>query len=208
MKHEPLVHTFILKAKEGVKKLHNLILDLLDVSKIESGQLQLNHKELNLDELVDDCIQDAQMNTTSHTIIRAGEPSDKIIRGDRDRLEQVLINLISNAIKYSPAATNIIVETLSTADDITVTVQDQGMGIAGSEHKKIFGRFYRAKDSNTVISGFGLGLYICSQIIKRHKGKIGVVSQEGKGSTFYFTLPLLTIPAENNSVTDTSNNRS
>ena len=207
MKHETLVHTFIIKAKDGVQKLHNLILDLLDVSKIESGQLQLNHKELDIDELVDDCIQDAQMNTTSHTIIRVGRPSNKIVLGDKDRLEQVLINLISNAIKYSPAATSITVATIASANEVTVTVQDHGIGIADSEHKKIFGRFYRAKDSNTVISGFGLGLYICSQIIKRHRGKIGVTSEEGKGSTFYFTLPLSASSSENISVTDTSNNQ-
>ncbi len=190
MKHEPLVHSFILKSKEGVKKLHNLILDLLDVSKIESGQLQLNHKELAIDELVDECIQDAQMNTTTHKITKAGTPSGLIILGDRDRLEQVLINLISNAIKYSPAETNVVVETTKTGNEVTVTVKDQGIGIADTEHTKIFGRFYRAKDSNAVISGFGLGLYICSQIIKRHGGKIGVHSEEGKGSTFFFTLPL------------------
>jgi signal transduction histidine kinase len=200
MKHEPLVHTFILKAKDGVKKLHNLILDLLDVSKIESGQLQLNHKELAVDELVDDCIQDAQMNSTSHTILREGKRSKKVILGDRDRLEQVLINLISNAVKYSPAGTNIIVQTISTENEISVTVTDHGIGIADSEHKKIFGRFYRAKDSNTVISGFGLGLYICSQIIKRHKGKIGVDSEEGKGSTFYFTLPLSEVGGQRSEV--------
>jgi signal transduction histidine kinase len=190
MKHEPLVHTFILKSKEGVKKLHNLILDLLDVSKIESGQLQLNHKEVLIDELVDECVQDAQMNSTTHRIIKTGEPSNLIILGDRDRLEQVLINLISNAIKYSPAQTHINVGVRKSGRDVRVTVEDQGIGIADTEHKKIFGRFYRAKDSNAVISGFGLGLYICSQIIKRHGGKIGVNSTEGKGSTFYFTLPL------------------
>ncbi|MGV3685398.1 MAG: ATP-binding protein [Daejeonella sp.] len=190
MKHEPLVHTFILKSKEGVKKLHNLILDLLDVSKIESGQLQLNHKELAIDELVDECIQDAQMSTTTHTITKIGGASGVITLGDRDRLEQVLINLISNAIKYSPAGTHIFVETTKTPAEVKVTVRDEGIGIADTEHKKIFGRFYRAKDSNAVISGFGLGLYICSQIIKRHGGKIGVDSEEGKGSTFYFTLPL------------------
>ncbi|SKB51723.1 ATP-binding protein [Daejeonella lutea] len=190
MKHEPLVHTFILKSKDGVKKLHNLILDLLDVSKIESGQLQLNHKDLSIDDLIDECIQDAQMNIVNHTILREGTKCDKIIHGDRDRLEQVLINLLSNAAKYSPNGTSIAVKTVTSDNDITVSVTDSGIGIAGSEHKKIFGRFYRAKDSNSVISGFGLGLYICSQIIKRHKGKIGVDSQEGKGSTFYFTLPL------------------
>ncbi len=88
---------------------------------------------------------------------------------------------------------------------MTVTVRDQGIGIPPTEHKKIFGRFYRAKDNNTVISGFGLGLYICSQIIKRHNGKIGVVSEEGEGSTFYFTLPVISANVEKALVTALSN---
>ncbi len=205
MKHEPLPHTFILKAKDGVNKLHNLILDLLDVSKIESGQLEINHKEVLIDDLVDECIQDARMNTPTHTLIKNTLPTGKIVLGDRDRLEQVIINLISNAAKYSPPATDIIVETTSTENDITVSVKDEGIGIEQTEHKKIFGRFYRAKDNNAVISGFGLGLYICSEIIKRHKGKIGVISAEGKGSTFYFTLPLFSASPEKALVTDISN---
>ncbi|MHB1179347.1 MAG: ATP-binding protein [Daejeonella sp.] len=196
MKHDPLPQTFILKARDGVNKLHNLILDLLDVSKIESGQLQLNHTEVAIDELVDDCIQDARMNISTHALVKIGLPSGKMVLGDRDRLEQVIINLISNAAKYSPSGTDIILETVSTENDVTVRVRDEGIGIPGTEHKKIFGRFYRAKDNNTVISGFGLGLYICSQIIKRHKGKIGVASEEDQGATFYFTLPVISAISE------------
>lgn len=205
MKHEPLQHTFILKARDGVDKLHSLILDLLDVSKIESGQLQLSHKEVPIDDLVNECIQDARMNTPTHTLIQNGKPSGKVVLGDRDRLEQVIINLISNAAKYSSPGTDIIVETTSTENDVTVTVRDQGIGIPSTEHKKIFGRFYRAKDNNTVISGFGLGLYICSQIIKRHQGKIGVVSESNQGSTFYFTLPVIPSASEKAFVTPVSN---
>lgn len=206
MKHEPLVQTFILKSKDGVNKLHNLILDLLDVSKIESGQLQLNHKEVQIDDLVDECIADAQMNTSTHTIIRSGEPSGSLVLGDKDRLEQVLINLMSNAVKYSPPGTDILIYTEHTDDRITVKVKDQGIGIPETEHQQIFGRFYRAKDSNAVISGFGLGLYICSQIIKRHKGEIGVDSVEGLGSTFYFSLPLIQ-QSVHEAVTDKSQNQ-
>jgi signal transduction histidine kinase len=180
--------SFIQKARGGVNKLQSLILDLLDVSKIESGQLQLEMKEFNIDELIDECILDAQ-NTSRHTITREGKPANLLIFADRDRLEQVIINLISNGIKYSSEGNNIIVQTKSTSSDLTVSIRDFGIGIPESEHKKIFERFYRAKDNNTVISGFGLGLYICAQIIKRHNGKIWVESK-GDGSTFYFKLPL------------------
>lgn len=183
--------TFIEKARNGVHKLQNLILDLLDVSKIESGQLQLDIKEFNIEELIDDCIRDAQ-NTSRHIIIREGKPTNQLIYADKDRLEQVIINLISNGIKYSSEGKNIIVETKGTGSELTVSVRDFGIGIPESEHKKIFERFYRAKDNNTVISGFGLGLYICSQIVKRHNGKIWVESMVD-GSVFYFKLPITRI---------------
>lgn len=185
---EETKRSFIQKARTGVNKLQSLILDLLDVSKIESGQLQLDMKEFNLDELIDECIRDAQ-NTSRHTIIREGKPANRFIFADRDRLEQVIINLISNGIKYSSEGKSIIVKTITQGSELIVSIRDFGIGIPESEHKKIFERFYRAKDNNTVISGFGLGLYICSQIIKRHNGKIWVESEED-GSTFYFKLPL------------------
>ena len=190
MKHDKLSETFINKAKEGVNKLHNLILDLLDVSKIESGQLQLNERKLDLNELVDECIQDQQMSFTSHKIIRSGSTEASMVLGDKDRLEQVVINLISNAIKYSPDETRIHVETSNSNGFVTVSVTDFGIGILESEHKKIFGRFYRSREGNAVTSGFGLGLYICAQIIKRHNGSIGVESTEGKGSRFFFQVPM------------------
>jgi signal transduction histidine kinase len=190
MDHEQQTKSFVIKARDGVNKLQSLILDLLDVSKIQSGQLQLNLKEIDIEKLIDDSIHDAQMNASRHNISRDGHPTNAVVVADKDRLEQVIINLISNAAKYSPEGKDIIVRTQKNNSKILVSVQDSGIGIAKSEHKKIFERFYRANGSNSVISGFGLGLYICCQIIQRHKGKIWVESEEGKGSTFYFELPL------------------
>lgn len=190
MQLEPPLSTFIFKAKDGVDKLQNLITDLLDVSKIEAGQLQLNEKEVDVDILVDECISEATMNSFTHKIRREGELLKKVVIGDKDRLEQVINNFISNAIKYSPGADEIIVSARDSDKGIVVTVTDFGIGIPASEQEKVFERFYRASEINAVISGFGLGLYICSQIIKRHGGKIGVNSVEGKGSSFYFYLPL------------------
>jgi signal transduction histidine kinase len=182
--------TFVLKARDSVIKLQNLILDLLDVTKIQSGQLELEFKEFNIDELIDECIQDAQLNTSIHTIVRGGEPSNQITFADRHRIEQVMINLLSNAIKYSQEGGNIIVQTKKVGLEVVVSVKDFGIGIPKSEHEKIFDRFYRGQRNNFGISGFGLGLYICSQIIKRHHGRIWIESEEEIGSTFYFELPV------------------
>lgn len=181
--------TYVQKAEDNVNKLQKLILDLLDVSKIQAGQLQLEIKKFNIDELINDCINDMQMTNTKHTITRIGTAMGQMVYADRHRIEQVLINFLSNAIKYSPVATEIIVETKRSDSAVIVKVQDAGIGIPAADHSKIFDRFYRVPGDAMGISGFGLGLYICSQIIKRHKGKVWVESKEGKGSSFYFSLP-------------------
>ena len=191
MDHEQTIKSFILKAKDGVNKLHSLILDLLDVSKIQSGQLQLNLREIELEKLIEECTNDAQMNTSRHIIVRNFETENTIVLADKDRLEQVVINLLSNAIKYSPEGKDIIVQTKFVNADVRVSIKDSGIGIAKSEHRKIFERFYRATGDNSVVSGFGLGLYICSQIIERHMGNIWVDSEKGAGSTFYFQIPIV-----------------
>jgi signal transduction histidine kinase len=183
--------TYVHKAQESMNRLQNLVFDLLDVSKISSGQLQLEIKEFNISELIMDCIHDMQLTTTKHTIIKEGASSNVIISADRNRVEQVIINLLSNAIKYSPDEKEIIVTSKKSDSEIIVAVKDFGVGIPKSEHKKIFERFYRATGREFGISGFGLGLYICHEIIKRHGGRIWVESEEGKGSTFYFALPII-----------------
>jgi signal transduction histidine kinase len=183
--------TYVEKAQENVSKLQNLIFDLLDVSKISSGQLQLEIREFNIDELVNECNQNAQLSTNTHKITRKGELTNGIISADRDRIEQVIVNLLSNAIKYSPQGKEIIVSSQKYDSEVMIAVQDFGVGIPKSEAKKVFERFYRATGRQFGISGFGLGLYICNEIVKRHGGRIWVESDLGKGSTFFFTLPIL-----------------
>jgi signal transduction histidine kinase len=181
---------FVQKALNSINKLQRLIYDLLDVSKIQAGQLQLDIKEFDIDELIDDCIHEAQISTATHSIFREGELINTFISADKNRIEQVIINLLSNAIKYSPKGEKIIVHTSRTNSKLVVSIQDFGVGLPISEHKKIFDRFYRSKEKESGASGFGLGLYICSEIIKRHKGRIWVDSRQGNGSTFYFELPV------------------
>jgi len=177
------------KALESTHKLENLIKDLLDVSKIQSGQLQLNITRFNIDELIDETIASIRMVAPTHTITREGPHQAQMIYADREKIEQVLINLLSNAVKYSAPESNVIVSSKKNGEEIIVTIRDHGIGIPEDELTEIFGRFYRTKNSSVHIAGLGLGLYICRDIILRHKGKIWA-EKETKGSSFYFALPI------------------
>ena len=112
------------------------------------------------------------------------------IAGDPHRLEQVMINLVSNAAKYSPPGSTITISTEIKGKKVIVAISDQGIGIPKRNLERIFDKYYQIQHQ-TSSNGFGLGLYITREIIRKHKGKIWVESQEGKGSTFYFTLPII-----------------
>ena len=178
---------YVQKALDNVNKLQQLIYDLLDVSKIQSGQLHLNITSFDMDQLIDETIASFQMVSTSHKIIRTGGSLNQVISADRQRIEQVLMNLLSNAIKYSPGKDKVIVHTERNNGKLVIKVEDFGAGIEKGEHDRIFERFYRTKNNSILISGFGLGLYICRDIMKRHNGKIWVESEAGHTS-FYFSL--------------------
>jgi signal transduction histidine kinase len=178
------------KALESTHKLEKLIKDLLDVSKIQSGQLQLSMQQFDMDELLDETIASLQMVAPTHTITRE-DHKGQMIYADREKIEQVLINLLSNAVKYSAPETNVAVSTQNNGSELIIKIRDQGIGIPEDELNEIFGRFYRTKNSSVHISGLGLGLYICRDIVLRHKGKIWV-EKETKGSSFYFSLPIET----------------
>jgi signal transduction histidine kinase len=186
---------YIEKTIENVNKLLQLILDLLDVSKIQSGQLELDISEFNVDTLIDETLASYQIVSPNHKIIREGIPIEQTVVADKQRIEQVLINLLSNAVKYSPDEHTVIVNTSKTNSELTISIKDFGIGIPKEEQIKVFERFYRRKDLSNHISGFGLGLYICQDIIKRHHGKIWIES-DGKGAVFYFSLPLKPVLAE------------
>lgn len=173
-----------------IDRLTLLISDLLDVSKIEAGKLQFHITNFKLNELITEIVDEMQRTTLNHTIIERLD-SDIEITGDRDRISQVLINFLSNAIKYSPQNQKIIVKTNKQKNNIKISVQDFGIGILQKEHKKIFERFFRSESTDkSSYPGLGLGLYICSEIIQRHHGSIGVTSRKNHGSTFFFSLPI------------------
>lgn len=180
---------FLDNINNQLNKLNDLISNLLDVSKIEEGRLIFQEKPFLIDNLVQKIVVDFQYITSSHVIEKQGS-SKAIVTGDEDRIGQVLINLISNGIKYSPQGTHVIVSVKDNKQTVVISVEDFGEGIPKEDKEKIFTRFFRSdKHEASRISGFGLGLYISKEIVRSHKGKIEVESKEGKGSTFHVTLP-------------------
>ena len=180
---------FVQKSLESVLKLERLIGDLLDVSKIQSGQLQLNLKEFDMEQLLNETLDSMQMILSNHKIVRQFQLHGEVVFADRQRIEQVLINLLSNAAKYSPGGERIIVSSKRVGFKLLIQIRDYGLGVEASEMPQIFERFYRIRSSSENISGFGLGLYICRDIIRRHHGEIWV-EREQKGSSFFISLPL------------------
>jgi PAS domain S-box-containing protein len=169
--------------------LTSLISDLLDVSKIKSGNLVLNKQDFEITEMISEVASQIQHVNPDHNIIFSG--SVATVFADRERISQVLINLLTNAVKYSPNSKEIIIKNFIEDDHVVVSVHDSGIGINKTDQEKIFERFYRVegKDEKTY-PGFGIGLFISSEIIQRHDGEIGVNSEPGKGSVFYFSIPV------------------
>jgi two-component system, chemotaxis family, CheB/CheR fusion protein len=174
-----------------VLRLSRLITEMLDLSKIELAKLTLQKKVLNLNLLVAETIQDINYTNNTHTILLTEETNVNIF-ADKDRIGQVIINFITNAIKYSPKQTTIEVKIYAAENNaVAVSVKDEGIGIEKNDQHKIFERFYRAGgEMEKTYGGFGIGLFIASEIIQRHKGSIAVESEKGKGSTFIFMLPV------------------
>ncbi len=181
---------FIKKTRAQVDKLSGLISDLLDVTKIETGRLPLKFSTFDLVELLREVIELLANNNPSYEI-ETDFPLDSFpVFADRLRLEQVIVNLITNAIRYSPKSNRIIVTMQSEGKKVSVSVQDFGIGIQAEHLKRIFNRFYRVDDLASHMSGLGIGLFISKEIINRHKGRLDVVSQPGQGSTFTFEIPV------------------
>jgi PAS domain S-box-containing protein len=178
------------KASQQVLKLTSLVNDLLDISKIEAGKLRFSLTEFDLHQVVIESIELIQHGAEKHEITFKTNVDQCTLIGDGRRIEQVVINLLTNAIKYSPGASKVDVELKAGESDVLISVKDFGSGIPEGQVKNIFTRFYRIDEATQNISGLGIGLYLAKEIISRHKGRIWVESQLGKGSVFYFSLPL------------------
>ncbi len=185
---ESLAHS-LTKMDAQLNKLTLLIKDLLNVSRIELGRLDFQEDLFDLNEIVKETVEQVQPTTSKHRLRIEGK-IDQPVRGDKDRIGQVLTNLLTNAIKYSPHADMIIVRVTAAQDDAVVSVQDFGIGIEKEHLHHIFDRFYRVSDpEEKTYPGLGIGLYIAHEIIKRHGGALAVESEKGQGSVFSFTLP-------------------
>lgn len=183
------IKVLVQKSSIHIKQLENLIANLLDVTMINSGKLGYNIEEFNFDEIIRESIESVQHISLRHQIIlETSEPV--LLKGDKFRMEQVLNNLLINAIKYSPNADQIVVNQKVLAGSIVVSIQDFGIGIAVKDVDHLFDRYYRVDKTAIYFNGLGLGLFISAEIIKRHNGKFWIESELGKGSTFYFSLPL------------------
>ncbi len=173
-------------------KLARLVDELLDVSRIESGRLELRLGDVDLPELLAEVMRRHQLMATKHELRLHYEPELKLaVHGDRDHLEQVMNNLIGNAMKYSPEGGPIDV-TVRRSDEqgVEFSVSDHGIGIRAAELERVFGLFYRSPDrSARDVGGMGLGLYITKEIVDRHDGRIWADSEVGKGTTFHVVLP-------------------
>lgn len=180
---------YLSKMTNQIDRLTQLMASFVNVYKIQNGKLALHKKNFLIEELISSTVSDFQYTTKSDIVLHDAK-TKAFVHADREKIAQVLINLISNAIKYSPNADKVVVTTTQDPQKVTISVQDFGLGIPKEEQRKIFERFFRVKGKREKnISGLGLGLYISYEIVKQHKGKIWVESIEGKGSTFYFTLP-------------------
>jgi PAS domain S-box-containing protein/excisionase family DNA binding protein len=179
---------FVNRVNEQVDRIQRLVNDLLDVSRAQMGRLTLNRKTINIKELIKSSVSDFQLVHETHRIENDGICNCRI-SVDPERIGQVINNLINNAIKYSPKRSRILVKAEKSNGEVIVSVRDFGKGIDNKDLEKVFERFYRVEKSKDG-TGFGLGLYIAGEIIKEHKGKIWAESENGKGSTFYFTLPM------------------
>ena len=181
---------FVNKTLDQVLKLSGLITNLLNVSKIHAGKLALNLSVFDMDGLIKEVIAIIQQTTKSHRLVYEGYIGEISVNADREKIEQVIINLFSNAIKYMPAEGDIFIKLYKKDMHVIMSVQDGGIGIPKADLGNIFQRFYRVSGASSSFSGSGIGLYISSEIIKKHEGEIWAESEWGKGSVFYFSIPL------------------
>lgn len=175
------------QSTKSMEKVSSLIDDLLNVTRLNEGQIQLNKSTFNLVALLNACCTHVRADGKHEIIVKGDE--DIEVFADENRIDQVVVNFVNNAVKYAPLSKNIYIFIAKENGVTKVSVKDGGPGIPEEKRLHLFDRYYRTDYQGGQYSGLGLGLYICSEIIKRHGGSIGVNSEVGKGSSFWFTLP-------------------
>ncbi|MBU1880014.1 MAG: GAF domain-containing protein, partial [Chloroflexi bacterium] len=187
------VHEMLSMARSSSNRLHHLIEDLLDVSRIEAGKVALSQAPVNLGDLIDYTLATLYVQAAPKNISMTSEVPDNLplILGDQDRVIQVLTNLVSNAIKYTPDGGRVHLMAQRQKQMVRVAVKDSGIGISPADQQHLFEKFFRVKDpALPSVTGTGLGLSIAKGIVEMHGGRMSVESAVGSGSTFSFTLPV------------------
>ncbi len=188
-KGDEQISTFLHKTSSSIDKLHRLIAQLLDTTKLQNGKMILNITEFNFEDLLTETTDFIRAAHPTHNITITGK-ANITVHADYERLQQVITNLLSNAVKYSQSSKKIEIHIAVNNDELLFSVKDYGIGIHPNNQKNIFERFYREPDKTVHYPGLGVGLFIAAEIIERHQGRIWVESAVGDGSTFYFTIPI------------------
>ncbi|MEO8794159.1 MAG: hybrid sensor histidine kinase/response regulator [Daejeonella sp.] len=186
---EPIINNYLDRTNLQLGKLQSLVNDLLDLSKIDNGQIEFNKQPFEFSNMVLNVIETIQQ--THDCNISLQNNFETKVFGDEMRLEQVLINFLTNAVKYSPDCQQIDVIVSEGPNETVITkVKDYGIGISKETQEHLFDKFYRVEKTSTKFQGLGIGLFISSEIIKRHHGSYGVKSEVNKGSEFFFSIPV------------------
>jgi PAS domain S-box-containing protein len=189
VKQDQSYYSFITKSNHHILRLERLITDLLDLTHIQGGSVQLNYSTFNFDQFVSECVSSLNTIHLSHQLVLENSFKGEV-EADQFRIEQVMINFVNNAVKYSPSADQVEIRTYQEAEQVKIEIRDFGIGIEQKHIEQIFNRFYRVDEISHHFQGLGLGLYISSEIIQKHQGAFGISTEPGKGSTFWFSLPL------------------
>lgn len=184
----PMLPKLIEQSGRSMSKISELVDDLLNVSRMNEGQIQLSKKKFTLFHMLNESCNDIRI-AEDYKLVFEGDDQLAVV-ADEQRIDQVVVNFVNNAVKYAPNSKLIVLGVAKDGDYAKVYVRDNGPGIPEDKLPYIFDRYYRAEETDFHISGLGLGLYISADIIKRHSGEIGVTSELGVGSTFWFTLPI------------------
>lgn len=182
--------SYVKKIEDQADKITGLINDLLDTSKMDSGKLKFFPEKIDLNKLAAETVANLQYSTESHHLVYNQSPSAVIVEADQERIEQVIENLVNNAVKYSPEADRIEVGLKANQTEAELTIKDYGIGVKSKDTGKLFKPFSRIGEGPRQ-EGTGLGLYICYQIVTEHGGEIGYRPNRPKGSKFYFKLPII-----------------
>ncbi len=191
IKNDPSPEKLARLIDQAVKSMHKvstLVEDLLNVSRANESQLRINKSPVDLTQLLENCCIDVRSESVFTITVQA--PPGLMVDADEHAIDQVITNLVNNAVKYAPGSKEIILSARTDGNQVYVSVRDFGPGIPKDKLPHLFERYYQVDTAAYDRSGLGLGLYICAEIIKKHGGQIGVDSQLGEGSTFYFTLPI------------------